>query len=29
MNNVEKLLRTSQFETIRVESTPNNSAHWM
>lgn len=27
--NVEKLLRTTSFPTIRVESTPNRAAHWM
>ena len=29
MSNVEKLLRTSRYNTVRVESTPNNSAHWL
>lgn len=27
--NVEKLLRTTSFPTVRVESTPNRAAHWM
>lgn len=29
MNNIEKLQRTSQFATIRVESSPDNNSHWM
>ena len=29
MSNVEKLIRTSLFNTIRVETTPSNDAHWM
>jgi DSF synthase len=29
MNNVEKLLRTSSYPTLRVESAPNSAAHWM
>jgi DSF synthase len=29
MSNVEKLVRTSLFNTIRVETTPSNDAHWM
>lgn len=29
MNNVEKLLRTRPFPTIRVESEPSGDSHWM
>lgn len=29
MNNVEKLHRTSNYNTMRVESAPNSAAHWM
>jgi len=29
MNNVEKLQRTRQFNTIRVESAPDGNSHWM
>lgn len=29
MNNVEKLQRTRQFGTIRVESAPDGNSHWM
>ncbi len=29
MSNIEKLQRTTQLNTIRVESSPNGSAHWM
>ena len=29
MNNVEKLQRTRQYATIRVESAPDGNSHWM
>jgi DSF synthase len=29
MNNVEKLHKTIKLPTLRVESAPNNSAHWL
>lgn len=29
MNNVEKLHRTSTYNTMRVESAPNSAAHWV
>lgn len=29
MNNVEKLHRTTTYPTLRVESAPNSSAHWL
>lgn len=29
MNNVEKLLRSRPYETLRVDSEPNGASHWM
>ncbi|KRG70478.1 crotonase/enoyl-CoA hydratase family protein [Pseudoxanthomonas dokdonensis] len=29
MSNIEKLQRTTQFPTIRIESAPDNGSHWM
>jgi DSF synthase len=29
MSNVEKLQRTAQYNTVRVESTPDQKSHWM
>ena len=29
MNNVEKLQRTHHFPTIRVQTPPDGSAHWL
>jgi DSF synthase len=29
MSNIEKLQRTTRFDTVRVESSPNNLSHWL